>query len=182
MSHGPERVLDELLVMRCQDGDAEAFETLVGRWQKRLWRHARRLTDDHAAAWDVVQETWLAMVKGIRRLRDPATFGPWAYGIVSRKCADRVRRRTRERRLEAGLRERVEASDERFRRDDDDRAETLASAVRRLTGDQQAILSLRYAEGFSIRQIAEALDLPEGTVKSRLHHARAELKRLAEGE
>ena len=54
-----ERINDELLVIRVQEGDAEALSELVGRWQDRLWRLAWRLTDDEQAAWDVLQEAWI---------------------------------------------------------------------------------------------------------------------------
>jgi len=73
------RLNDELLVLRCQEGDAEAFELLVGRWQGRLWRHAWRLTGDENAAWDAVQETWVGISRGIVRRADAAAFPAWAY-------------------------------------------------------------------------------------------------------
>ena len=78
-----DRLNDELLVLRCQEGDAEAFELLVGRWQRRLWRHAWRLTGDESTAWDAVQETWVGISRGISRLVDPAVFSAWAYRIVT---------------------------------------------------------------------------------------------------
>jgi len=76
-----ERIIDEMLVLRCQDGDRRAFDELVGRWQERLWRHARVLTGDDDADWDALQETWLAVVNGLKRLNDPAAFPRWAYKI-----------------------------------------------------------------------------------------------------
>ena len=81
-----DRLNDELLVLRCQEGDAEAFELLVGRWQRQLWRHAWRLTGDEGTAWDVVQETWIGISRGIARLADASAFPAWAYQIVSNKC------------------------------------------------------------------------------------------------
>jgi len=56
-----ERIEDELLVLRSQEGDASAFEQLVGRWQERLWRHAWRLTGNEDAAWDALQEAWIGI-------------------------------------------------------------------------------------------------------------------------
>lgn len=88
---------DELLVLRCQAGDAEAFELLVDRWQQRLWQHARRLTGNESAAWDVIQETWIGISRGINRLVDAAAFPGWAYQIVSNKCRDSFRRDWRRR-------------------------------------------------------------------------------------
>ena len=61
-----ERIADQLLVLRCQEGDIAAFEQLVNRWQERLWRHAWRLTGDESAAWDALQEAWIGMSRGLQ--------------------------------------------------------------------------------------------------------------------
>ncbi len=71
-----EQIVDELLVMDAQNGRAKAMELLASRWQERLWRYAWRLTGDTEAAWDVTQEAWLGIVRGIMRLNDPARFRP----------------------------------------------------------------------------------------------------------
>ena len=92
-----DRLNDELLVLRCQEGDTAAFELLVGQWQRRLWRHAWRLTGDESDAWDATQEAWIGMSRGIGRLADAAAFPAWAYQIVSNKCRDSVRRKRRRR-------------------------------------------------------------------------------------
>ena len=88
------QIEDELLVMDAQTGDRSAMEALVRRWQKRLWLHALRLTGDREAAWDVTQQAWLGIVKGLRRLRDPARFRAWAYRIISNESADWIRKKT----------------------------------------------------------------------------------------
>jgi len=84
---------DQLLVMDAQDGDANAMEKLVSRWQKRLWQHAFRLTADQQAAWDVTQQSWLAIIKGLRKLSDPANFKAWAYGITTNKSIDWIKKK-----------------------------------------------------------------------------------------
>jgi len=81
-------VEDQLLVMDAQDGDAQAMEKLVRRWQKRLWQHAYRLTSDSQAAWDITQQSWLGIIKGLRKLHDPAKFRSWAYRITTNKSID----------------------------------------------------------------------------------------------
>ena len=78
-----ERITNELLVLRCQEGDVAAFEQLVERWQERLWRHAWRLTGDENAAWDALQEAWIGISRGLRRLAEPAAFPGWAYQRLS---------------------------------------------------------------------------------------------------
>ena len=85
MTRSLESIHDELLVLRCQSGETEALEELIRSWQPRLWRHARRLTGRVDAAWDVLQETLLAIVRSLHRLDDPALFRTWAYRIASQR-------------------------------------------------------------------------------------------------
>jgi len=175
-----ERIYEELLVLRSQEGDPAAFEELVRRWQGRLWRHACRLTGSEDAAWDVVQDTWVAVAGGIARLQDAAAFRAWAYRIVSNKSRDWVRRQARRRRLaeDYGQMQRAAGSG-----DPDaacERCSALREALARLPGKDRAILSLQYEEGFGVADIVEILGIPEGTVKSRIHYAKVRLRRLFE--
>jgi RNA polymerase sigma-70 factor, ECF subfamily len=171
-----DRLNDELLVLRCQEGDAEAFERLVERWQERLWRHAWRLTGDESAAWDAMQEAWIGISRGLRRLAEPAAFSGWAYQIVSHKCRDWLRRQRRQRQI-----------DELYRADAQESCEpvgeqygNLKEALAQLSGPDRALVSLRYEDGFSTAQIAAILGVPEGTVKSRLFYARKRLRQFLE--
>jgi RNA polymerase sigma-70 factor (ECF subfamily) len=144
-----------------------------------LLRHAIRLTREHEAALDIVQEAWVAIVRGIRRLDDPACFAPWVYRIVTNKCADWTRQRQRQRTCFTSLA--VEpATKEASAEDMQDEAAVIRRAIGQLPREQQAILSLFYVEELSLRSIAEALSLPIGTVKSRLHYARNNLKEVIE--
>jgi RNA polymerase sigma-70 factor (ECF subfamily) len=76
---------DQLLVMAAMDGDAEAMKQLVSRWQKRLWRYVHRRTSNSQVTWDITQQCWLEIIKGIRKLNDPACFKAWAYRIATNK-------------------------------------------------------------------------------------------------
>lgn len=172
-----QRIIDEILVMRCQEGSGDAFELLARRWQRRLWRHALRLTGRHEAAWDVMQETWIAILKGIRRLGDPATFAAWAFRIVRNKSADHWRSDGRQKRLAADLAERNARPEPAGARGD-----AVGRAMSRMTPEKRELLALRYGEDLGINEIARILGVPHGTVKSRLHHAREDLKRRLEGE
>lgn len=174
-----ERINDELLVLRCQEGDSAAFAALVDRWQPRLWRHAWRLTGEENAAWDVLQEAWIAVSRGLRRLEDPAAFPAWAYRIVSRKCHDWIRREQRRRRAVGTYAQEMRPQEEQPPADDS-RADDLRQALRRLPGQDRAILALRYEEEFSTAEIGEILRIPPGTVKSRLHYARERLRKYLE--
>lgn len=176
-----DRLNDELLVLRCQEGDTEAFELLVGRWQRRLWRHAWRLTGDESAAWDAIQETWIGISRGIRRLADAAAFPAWAYQIVSNKCRDSVRRERRRR-------EAAKTYSEWMRQEEQEDAVAkeqhgnLKEALDQLSGLDRAVLSLRYEEGFDTAEIACIMGVPDGTVKSRLFYARQRLRKYLEND
>jgi RNA polymerase sigma-70 factor (ECF subfamily) len=173
MNDSREQLVDELLVIDCQDGSRRAMELLVSRWQERLWRYALRLTGDPQAAWDVTQESWLAIVRGISRLRDPTRFASWAYRIVTNKANDWLGRNARTKRLPADFDRRAGQPDES---QEAIAAADLQSVLPRLSDSSRTVLTLHYLEGFGLADIAGILHVPQGTVKSRLHAARNELK------
>ncbi len=175
-----EQVLNELLVLRCKEGDASAFEELVERWQERLWRHAWRLTGNENAAWDVLQETWIGIVRGLSRLEHEAAFPTWAYRMISNKCRDWIRRETRHRKANKTYAETI-GREEGKTASTHERHASLKEALGNLPGRDRAILSLHYEDGFDVGEIAEILQIPEGTVKSRLHYARQRLRAKMEG-
>ena len=178
MSRSPEQIYDELLVLRCQDGERDAWLELVERWQDRLYRHAWRLAASREVGSEAVQEAWLAIVRNIRKLDDPALFPAWAYRIVTHKCTDHVRRAVRRRRFDEELSRQppaAPADNEAFNADDE--VATLRRAMLELPADRRALLVLHHLEGASVREIASILGIPEGTVKSRLFTARKALKK-----
>lgn len=170
-----EQLVDELLVMDAQSGRVKAMEMLVSRWQKRLWRYACRLTGSPEAAWDVTQESWLGIVRGISRLGDPARFRPWAYRIVTNKANDWLRESIRTKQLSADIDAVPRQSDEHQTAAV---AADLHSVLHRLSKPSRAVLTLHYLEDFGLADIARILRVPQGTVKSRLHTARNELKSI----
>jgi len=173
------QIYDELLVIKCQQGDREAFEELVSRWQKRLWHYAFKVTASESAAWDIVQETWFGIIKGIRKLEDVSVFPRWAFRIANNKCSDWLRRQRQQHRLNNELTKQTENESDK-KQDGDEKAESLRAAVEKLSPDRRALLTLRYHEGFDIGQIAEILNVPEGTVKSRLHRTLNQLRKIVE--
>ncbi len=177
------RVYTEWLVLRCQDGDARALAELADLWHPRFLGLAIRLTGDREAARDVVQDSWVAVVHGLRTVRDPSRFSSWALRIVANKSRDWIRRRRTKRQFETEQEAPMECEDTRRPGDELDREseiEFLRLALRRLDSDDATILSLHHLDGMSIREVAEALQIPAGTVKSRLHAARARLRAALE--
>ena len=173
----PERALDEYLVSLSQAGSSEALDGLARRWTPRLLRYAARVlggSDCAEAARDVVQETWIGAIRGLRGLRDPAQFPAWIYGIATRKCADAIRANIRRRRLDG------QATAESSRPVENLTSEQqidLTTAIRELPPIHRAVVHLFYREEMSVAEIASVLGVPAGTIKSRLHHARDALKR-----
>lgn len=176
MSSLASQITDELLVIEAQGGCVRSFEQLVARWQPRAWRHARLLSDDDASAWDSVQETWSAVMKSLRRLEDPADFGPWVMRIVSNKCADAVRARTRRRALNERAADRLSRVTPPPPESDDEESERIRAAVAALAEPLRSVVSLHYGCGLSMEQIGRVLAIPAGTVKSRLSEARSRLR------
>lgn len=173
----PESIRDDLLVLRCQTGEAHAFEMLVERWQLHLLNFAFRLTGNWAAAQDVVQDSWLVVIRGLVGLRDVGRFKPWLFQIASHKCADYWRRKRRATLLAEEFGKAMPVGQEPVATG---QREDLATAFARLSPDHRTVLALRYLEEFPVEEIAEILALPEGTVKSRLFHARQQLKQWME--
>ena len=77
MARSPEQLRQDLLVIQSQNGDRKALEKLVRQWQRRLWRIALEKLGDQDATWDVIQETWLAIIQGLHKLREPEAFDSW---------------------------------------------------------------------------------------------------------
>ena len=178
MKRNPEEVLTELLVLRSQDGDVAAWRQLVGLWQERLYFHARRLTGENEAARDVAQESWLAMVRGIKKLDDPARFRAWAFRIVSNKAADWTRRQVRRRKMLEVARDEAAREELQPPSSGTDHVDYVRAAIARLSADQRSLISMFYQDGLELSEIASILKIPVGTVKSRLYSARQELKPL----
>lgn len=145
MSRTPEDIQDELLVLRCQEGDDDALRALITRWQPRFGRLAWRLTGNRESARDAVQETWLAIVRGLRRLDDPARFRSWAYRIAVNKCADWTRRRVALRSAASDLRDAAASAPRAVTgaADQEDDAAYIRDAMAKLPGEQRAILIRR---------------------------------------
>ena len=181
MDQMPDRALDEYLVVLSQAGSTDALDGLARRWTPRLLRYVRRVLggsgDASEAAHDVVQDTWIGAIRGLRGLRDPTQFPAWIYGIATRKCADAIRGKRRRRTLAA---EGGAVLSDREPKVDIERQMDLTAAIRTLPPMHRAVVHLFYREDLTVEEVAAVLDVPPGTVKSRLHHAREALRRQLE--
>lgn len=153
-------------------GDRLAFEKLVKHFGPRLFSHAYRLLGHREEARDVVQEAWIEIARGLPKLRDDSAFMAWAYRITSRRAARQIDRNIKTRALGAGLPEPQAAFED---------ASSVRAAIEHLSPAQAATIRLFYLEEMSLREVAVAMDVPMGTVKSRLSSARNQLKPYLEG-
>lgn len=163
---------DQLLVMDAQDGNAEAMEKIVRRWQERLWKYAYRLTSDHQAAWDVTQQSWIGIIKGLRKLHDPANFKPWAYRITTNKAVNWIKKKSKETNLSI---DNIQEREQKVQKDIG-----IKELLEKLDIKKRAVLEMYYFGQLTVSEISTALRIPKGTVKSRLANARNELKELYE--
>ncbi len=168
---------DGLLVLRCQRGDPEAFREIVSRWEPRLYYYLRRILADDSAIWDVLQEIWLAVFRGIHSLEDVRKFPAWLYRVSRAKAIDALRRQNRY----------VEAPEEPVVDCAEDGSTIAAAAeeaqlvheqLAKLNAIHREVLTLRFLEDFSTKEMSEILGISEGTVRSRLHHAKKKLSQL----
>jgi len=172
-----DHIYNELLVIKCQQNDRAAFEELVDRWQGRLWGYAFKMTGCETAAWDAVQETWCSVIKGLRKLDDVGLFPCWVFRILNNKCADFQRKQKLKSRLHNDFESKIR---ENQTQNSNEKTDLLESAVEKLPPDRKVLITLRYREDFNISQIAEILDIPAGTVKSRLNRTISTLRQLME--
>jgi RNA polymerase sigma-70 factor (ECF subfamily) len=170
--------VDDGLVARAKTGDADAFEALVGHHFERTLRVARAITGNDADARDATQDAFLAVWRGLPRLRDEARFEPWLNQVLLNRCRDLLRRRRRVREITI---EEVEVAAPEPDLGGLGRAAILRAFDRLSITDRQ-ILVLHHLEGYPVAEIGRRLDIPIGTAKSRLYAARRSLGRALERE
>jgi RNA polymerase sigma-70 factor (ECF subfamily) len=175
------RPLDDLaLVERARNGDVNAYEALVQQYQQLAYRVAYQVTGDAADAEDAAQEAFVNAYYALGRFRAGAPFKPWLCRIVANEARNRrmaAHRRTAltERAQRAQASGEAAPSPEAAAEADEFRA-TLVETLGRLRDDDRLILSYRLFFDFSEADMAEALKVPKGTVKSRLSRALARLR------
>ena len=170
-------VFDGLMVLEYQSGNAKSLSVLVNRHHNRLCRHSYRYTKDVEASKDIVQDSWRVIIKKLNTLKDPNSFSSWTTKIVTRKSLDYLNKlKTNQKHLKNY----AENNPNRPEKENDGtkRTDQLLNAIKELPENQQMVLQLFYTEEYSLKEIAEILDISVGTTKSRLYHAREKLKKI----
>ncbi len=183
------RVLDvdaeSELVARCLDGDESAWEDLVRTYTRRVYSICYRFTGRESEAQDLTQEVFLKVFRNVRSFRaGEGSFGVWLGRLTRNLLIDHYRR-ARVERATASIEEQLPVLEEKAAIEGRTEAalagreasEALQKALAKLSPDLRETVILRDIEGLEYREIAQALGVPEGTVKSRLNRGRSELAR-----
>jgi RNA polymerase sigma-70 factor (ECF subfamily) len=170
------RTQDEWLALRCQDGEPDAFEDLVRIMERPLLYYASKLLGNQERAVDALQEVWIRAFRGIRKLKDPGSLRPWLYRIVYGISIDRIRRDVSRVRAEEAHSEGFDETAEIGFSSED--AAAVHQALDQLDLRHREVLVLHFIEDFSVTEIAGVVGCPEGTVKSRIYHAKKAMKEI----
>jgi RNA polymerase sigma-70 factor (ECF subfamily) len=174
-------ILQELLLLRCKRGDAGAWAELVRAWEKRLFFYVRRLVASEEDAWDVLQQTWLKAVPGIKSLHDARRLPAWLYTVARRTAMSHWRGHFRE---QCRLNEKAErmVAPDGGEEHEFENAEEVAVGMSRISLEHREVLTLFFLDDLSLDEMAAVLSVPVGTVKSRLYYAKRALRAVLEQE
>jgi RNA polymerase sigma factor (sigma-70 family) len=173
--------LSAYLVAAARRGEQRAMSGLVELHGGRLIAHATRLLGETEGARDCVQEAWIEILRGLKGLRDDTVFLPWALRIVTRRVSRDIKRRQRDRVLNSELAVEIDQSTPEAGPGAAD-STAVRTAISKLPPDHRACVALFYLEDMRVVEVAIALDVPVGTVKTRLMHAREKLSAVLRGE
>ena len=171
------KIFDSWLVSQYQSGNEKGMTLLVKRWHMRFCKHAYYYTKDLDSAKDIAQDSWSIIMKRIGSLKETNKFGSWAMAIVTRKSIDWLRKRNRETIQKEIYNDNATIISTNDLVEDSENALILMrQLIAQLPKEQQLVLTLFYLEEFRINEISRILNVPSGTVKSRLFKAREKLK------
>lgn len=183
----------ETLIVRARTGDQGAQGKLVQMWYKRIYNFGYKFFLDHDLAMEVSQRTFISMCKNLQNLQDIARFKPWLYKIAVNYCREEVRKKKVNRALPFDLVWSADAEQSPAwessgqRHDNPERqlqqrelSDILRSALLELSDEQREIVIMKEFEGLKFREIAEALNISENTVKSRMYYGLDGLKKILE--
>ncbi len=180
MSNHDERgASDDDLVRRVQEGQEEAFAQLMRRHERRVYNLAYRMLGNMEEARDAAQETFLSCFRNLEKFRGDAAFSTWLHRIAANVCFDSLRKRSK------GPVEAIRFHEPAPAPDHGDQAAISIDVQRALLAvspEFRAVLVMHEIQDVPVDEVASALDLPVGTVKSRLHRGRVALGRALAGE
>lgn len=172
-------ITDEVdLVLRATEGDERAYGKLVGMYQARLYNFVRSMVRNDEISEDITQESFVKAFFSLKKLQNPASFKSWLFRIANNNTLDYLRKkRIQTVDVDEHVRESyVDTASPEKGAISSSRSKHIRDALDKLKPDQRNILVMCDLQGFSYQEIAEALDIPFGTVQSRIFYARKKLK------
>ncbi len=175
--NGEQNPTDRFLVEQYKSGATSVLPLLVKRWHKIFCQKAFWITRNKDMAKDIAQDSWLIIIDKLHTLKNTDNFKSWAFRIIYTKAIDAIKLNNRENRnlkfIDVSKSNEVPEEDNRIfiKR-------ALLKAIRQLPKEKQDIIRLFYTEEYSLNEISSFLNIPLGTVKSRLFQAREKLKSI----
>lgn len=182
---------DQRLIAECLQGRTEAFGELVRRYQNRLYNSVYRFVGNADDAHDVVQDAFLSAYQSLAAFKGGAQFFTWMYRIAVNTAITLKRRRKVVLRLHAAgpdgepamePADRSESARPEYAAEMAEEEKKVHEALARLTEEHRAVVIMKDLDGMKYEEIAEVLDVPVGTIRSRIHRARTELRQFLESE
>lgn len=178
--------IEDILIKKSKKGDIDAFEELIGNYQKKSYNIALKMLKNPEDAMDVSQEALIKVYKSIKKFENKSSFSTWMYRIVVNTCLDFIKK---DKKNLLYLDKPIETEEGNIKMeviDDYNTPENLLEkkltkklvkdSINMLKDEYKSIIILRDMEGFSYEEISKILEIPIGTVKSRIKRARDNLK------
>jgi len=185
MNKFPEHISSKQLVEQYQKGNRDALKLLIKKFHPKMTRTIRYYTQSGEPVDDLVQECWYHIIRQLGQIALEISFDAWALTIAKRKAIDWIRQRQQNRKMDRELLNQSfddghnDASNQTLAYiDKQAKLAEIHSAIQKLPQSQKIVLPMFYLENLSVKEIGHVLDISTGTVKSRLYHARENLKKI----
>ena len=155
--------MEELLVFKSKNGNEKAFKALFQIWNPRVFGFAYQFTQDKEAAREITQETWLGVVKNLKKLKQESLFPIWIYRITQKKAADWMRQKYKHKHEDEESREaqEVPAIQADSQEANTDLLKDIRREITKLPANHRVILTLFYLENYDLEEISVILDIPK---------------------
>jgi len=179
VNKNPEHISNEALIDQFIKGDKSALQLLIKRFHPKLVRTISYYTSTNTPVEDIAQECWYAIIKKLEDLELKISFEAWALTIARCKSVDWIRNQQLSRKQALALENEADTNPETHSETEPDvLLARVQNGIQQLPPTQRIVIKMFYLENFSLREISKVLEVPEGTVKSRLFNAREMLKEI----
>jgi RNA polymerase sigma-70 factor (ECF subfamily) len=168
-----DRLIEQVIILRCQTGDRDAFAELIERYQAPLRYFISHLSSNSEVTEDIFQDTWLTVIRRIYTLKKTEAFSTWLYRVARNKVYQQLRRKQKSSEFNENVAVPNDTEDDEFSPED---AAKIHRCLKKLRPEHKEVLMLRFLEQMSYNEIAKVINCGLGTVKSRIYYAKLALK------